>query len=232
MKDRTMEIRGVRCGGGGSAFIVTAVTALVLVAQAAAAQPILAVPRNHVEFFLGVGSLGTTIGPPLPVLPWVHGGMAMWIGPRWGIAVRHARSRLITFTDRISDQREPIRLLDGTERHYYSTVTGRFRVFLDSGIELAVGVGAQLGGTTRTNVRHRALPAAARMGNEAEGGALDPSGEVNVSQESPWGRGLGVEMFVGRRLTRHLGGMGGVLFHGDPRNTTRYEAVLLAKVVF
>ena len=184
------------------------------------AQPVAVQPDERLELFLGAGGLahyneGLYV-PPFPAV--YHLGGVLWLDERWGIAVRHSRGFGYPFDPAWYGPRYQYVAGGaggtGTGTFQYSTVTGRFRVLLDNRIELEMGVGAQLSGAKELHLR--------------------PGGSDGAEwvERDPWGPGLALEMFVGRRLTRRFGIEGGVMLQGDWSDDVKFQPVVLASVAF
>ena len=192
-------------------FLLAVVTAQSVVAQ------VQIQPDDRVELLFGAGMLYSFLysyGEGIPRAAGTYqGGGALWLGRHLGIGLQHIRGVGHTFADRFSlaGYRH-----DGVVNYRFSILTARYRVFLDNGGEIAIGVGAQVAGEKEWRLTHR------------------DETPIDETHREPWARGLAIELFVGRRLSRHFGVKGGVTFHMAGGNYVKgYQGYIkLQPVVF
>lgn len=181
---------GERVGGrrrrGGAPFLLAAAMSMALTL----AHPCAAQSYDRVEIQIGGGYVGGG-GVSLPTYEL---GAAFWLTERWGVAVRRVGAPG-------DDLRDPAGRFDGAlavdagaGNLRYATVTARYRRFLDSGLEVNLGVGV---GTNRSMERVEFL---------IESGRPPLPRRRTVSQRM----GLALELLVGRKLSRRFGVKGGV----------------------
>lgn len=193
----------------------------------AGAQPLAA--KERLEVFGGVGTLGNSDRfRTVPVVPWMHIGATLWIAEGWGVAARHARTGDVAFSGVFAYAGHRYRE-SGTRQYEYWTTTARYRVALDSGLELSLGVGAQLSGGAERNLARRELESPIESLSEAERAALLPVGDIGETARGSWGQGVAIEMLFGRRVSDRARVAGGIVFQGDWGKGVGYEVVLLTE---
>ena len=187
------------------------------------AQPVVAGSKDRVELQFGASVLYGTASVPKGAGAYQI-GVALWLREQWGLALRYARGFSFTFADSIHYGPPPFHYLHGGDGSYsHTSVTARYRVFLYNGVELSLGMGAQVAGVTDTHLRHRGRPEASDLLT-----ADRPLGAIDELHRETWGPGAVVEMLAGRRLFGRVGVKGGVVFHlgGAPK----FEPLVLASV--
>ncbi len=199
------------------------VSTMVVLLAASTGAPVAAQvqtrPDYRVELLFGVGITAGLIysyneGIPRSS-PVYHVGGALWLNEHWGIALQHAGGVGHAFTDRYPRHGY---YHDGFVNFRFSTLTARYRVFLDDELELAMGVGAQVAGAKWWHLTARHPPDYMNERTRVDLGLSGPM-QIDERRRASWDGALALEFLVGRRLSRRLGIKGGVTFHGGAGST-------------
>ena len=148
-------------------------------------------------------------------------GVSVWLNEHWGLAARYWRTA--DYELPYGWYRYPY-LYHGRGHLDYSTLTGRYRLFLDNRVELALGFGALLATGPRLQLDYRAWHPNGVQYSERSTGQGGES--IAESRRDPWGRGIAIETLVGRKISRRLGIKGGLTFVMASRNIVIQPAVL------
>ena len=98
----------------------------------------------------------------------------------------------------------------------YSTLTGRYRLFLDNQVELALGFGALLSAGESLRLDYRSWHPNGVLYSER---TTRQGGEsIDESPRDPWGPGIAIETLVGRKVSGRIGIRGGLTFIIASRN--------------
>lgn len=200
--------------------------ALVIAVIGYVVQPTSAQSTDRVELTVGAGYLAHLYGenPTSPAAPVGELGMVVWHGP-WGIAARYWRTAerdlpygwyLYPYFYRASSYL------------HYSTLTARYRLFLDNRVELSMGVGARLTGGPILHLEYREYHPYGIRWSERGLSTRSDGESIDETRRDAWGPGLALEMFVGRKITRRLGIKAGLTFLSGPHNIVMQPVVQAA----
>ena len=187
--------------------------AIVALIAGCGVQPALAGPDDRLELAVGVGYLAHQYGGD-PDSSALVGDIAVsvWLNEHWGLAARYWRTA--NYELPYGWYRNPY-LYHGRGYLSYSTLTGRYRLFLDQ-VELALGFGALLSAGESLRLDYRSWHPNGVLYSER---TTRQGGEsIDESPRDPWGPGIAIETLVGRKVSGRIGIKGGLTFIIASRN--------------
>ena len=182
--------------------------AIAVLVAGCGVQPAMAAPDDRLELTVGAGYLAHQYGGDSDSPALVGDiGVSVWLNEHWGLAARYWRTADYELS--YGWYRYPY-LYHGRGHLDYATLTGRYRLFLDNQVELALGFGALLRAGSSLRLDYRAWHPYGAFYSER---STRQGGEsIDESRREPWGRGIAIETLVGRKVSRRVGIRGGLTF--------------------
>ena len=210
-------LRDVAC----VAFVIGANVALV---QAQAGV-------SSAELTFGVASLSIERFFKNRTVGVIHLGGAVWLSRHWGVGAQHTWTAGDGIV--ISNEIELWRpnTVSGQEHYRYSIATIRYRAFLRSRWDVAIGIGTRFAGKKERHVlERRPLENLYQYLTEEELAFYGPTDERT---REPWGDpAMAVEMLIGYAISDHLGVMGGLTLLRDVESVRVFQPAVLGRVSF
>ena len=182
--------------------------------------------NESVEVSVGIGALAA--GGTSPYATALHLGGVAWVDKHWGVAAQHARTSGDGFAlNRGAGLFEE----SGNTRYEYWMATGRYRGFLNNGVELIVGLGVHVVGFRERRVHERRpRPDVAEFLTEEHSALLGTRQER--SRERWGGPTLALELLVGKKFSNHVGIGAGAIRLRDFDTVLAVHHVLYASIWF